>query len=129
MPVRLYFIYQMKKNIIKYIRLTVLIQFCTSAIVLAICWLKGWFYLYTIGIVYTWAGVLILLVNAFVVFGGMLSSGEGLSAFSLSGAGKLVNHIRDGREAGSNRLIFIIFGLSNGIIPVLIGYILQTLGQ
>lgn len=37
-------------------------------------------------------------------------------------------HLKNVRGAGSSRLIFIIVGILNGAIPVLIGYILKSLG-
>ena len=118
-----------RENILKNLRRTLIIQLIVSAVVLLLCWVMGWFYLYTIGMVFTWAGVLILLVNIFLAFGGILSGGEDLAAFSLSGAGKMDDHFKHMRGAGAFRVVFIIFGLINSFIPILIGYTLQTLGQ
>jgi hypothetical protein len=117
-----------KESLMKNIRSTVIIQFGVSAFVLLLCWLLDWFYLFTIGLVFTWVGMFILAVCAFVVFGGLLSRAEDLTAFSLSGAGKMGDHMNNVQGAFSGRLVFVIFGFVNSFIPILIGYLLQTLG-
>ena len=118
-----------KETIIKNIQRTVIIQICITTFVLLLCWLLDWFYLFTIGLVFTWVGVFGLAVCVFVVFGGLLGRGDDLTAFSLSGAGKMGNHLNNVRGAFSGRLVFVIFGLVNSFIPILIGYLLQTIGQ
>jgi hypothetical protein len=97
----------------------VIIQLVISAFVLILCWLIGWFFPYTFGLVFTWVGALILLVVGFILFSGILSGAEDLTAYSYSGAGKMLDHIINGQKAKSPRVVFMIFGLLNGFIPLL----------
>ena len=118
-----------KVGILKAVRLTLLSQTGIAILVLLICWLMGWFYLYTIGIAFMYVGFLILVVFIFLFFGGSFSSAEDLSAFSLSGAGKMEDHIKRVRHTEFGRLGFLATCLVNGLIPVFIGHALQVLGQ
>lgn len=88
----------------------------------------GWFHPFAIGLVFTWVGGFILFVCVFVAFGGLISKADDLRAFSISGAGKMDNHLKNIQESSPSRLVFLTFGLVNGFIPVLIGYLLQKYG-
>jgi hypothetical protein len=82
-----------------------------------------------IGAIFTWAGTFILVVAVFIAVGGFFSKADDLTAFSLSGAGKMDDHVKNIRSAGQIRLGFMILGIVNGVLPILIGFLLQTLGQ
>jgi hypothetical protein len=118
-----------KDTLLKNIRRTVIVQFIISALVLSFCWLIGWFYLYTIGMAFTWVGVFIWLFSSVIFFGGNMGISDDLRDFSRTGAGKIRYHINTLLEAREGRPNFILFGLANGFVPVFIGYLLQTLGQ
>ena len=119
-----------RESLKKSLRITALIQVVSTAIVLLITWwIFGVLDLFILGTAYTWVGVIILLIAVFFGVGGFFSKGEDIKAFSLSGAGKMDTHFKNVREASSPRLIFIMVGILNGVIPILVGYVLQRLGS
>ena len=117
-----------KETVVKYLKRTAIIQLSISVLTLLLCWLMGWLYLYTVGVVFMWIGIIILAIFVFLSFGGVFSGAEDLTAFSLSGAGKMQDHLKRVRNTDTSRLGFLFFGLVNGFFPVLIGNWLQTIG-
>jgi len=97
--------------------------------VVLISWILGLLNLFALGYVFTWVGIIILVIAGFVAVGGFFSKSDDLTAFSLSGAGKIKNHMQNIRNAGQGRLGFMILGVVNGVLPILIGFVLQTLGS
>jgi hypothetical protein len=115
----------LRKNIL----LTAIIQVGLIVVVVFISWVFGWFNLFALGTVLTLVGTIILVVAIFVAMGGFFSKSDDLAAFSLSGAGKMDEHMKNIRSTRQGRLGFMILGIANGVLTILIGFTLQTLGQ
>ena len=118
-----------KEKVLRYIRLTAILQVGLSVVVVLISLVFGLLNPFALGTVFTFAGAIILALAFFLTVGGFFSKAEDLTAFSLTGVGNMHNHIRNVRHAGQDRLVFIILGIVNGVLPILIGFLLQTLGS
>ncbi len=118
-----------KENILRFLRRTVVIQIGLILVGLLVSWIFGGINPYALGTIFTWFGVIILGFVALLGFGGITSKGEDVTAYSLSGAGKMDNHMKQIAAGFHGRIGWIGTGVMNGILQLLIGFILQSLGS
>lgn len=118
-----------KEIVLRVIRRTAVIQVGLILVAVVTSWILGGLNAYALGTVFTWIGVILLGFVALLGFGGFTSKGEDATAFSLSGAGKMDNHMQQMAAGGQSRFGWIAVGVVNGVLQILIGFILQTLSS
>jgi hypothetical protein len=117
----------MRKEILfKNLQRTIIFQAGFCILVLMIAWPMGWLHPHTIGMVFTCVGASILAVSSFILLTGYILSSW--ATYSLSGAGKMDKHSKIIEEATPDRPVFLIVVLFNGVILLLIGFLLLNIG-
>jgi hypothetical protein len=113
--------------ILQFMRTVLLADLIVAALVGLICWLFDFHTSLAYGTFLVWAGMALVVFACLIAIGGFASRTEDATAFSLSGAGNMIENLQRITDARSSNLGCFLHTLFAAIGLIAIGYIVQII--
>lgn len=115
------------KIILRFVRTILLIDLIIAVIVALVCFFLELRTMGAYGTVLVWVGVGVMMFAGITGMGGFASRTEDAAAFSLSGAGNMIDHLQRITDARSSNLGCFVHMIAAACLLIGIGYLVQII--
>jgi hypothetical protein len=116
-----------KFTVLRFMRTIILADLIVAALVGLVCYLFDFRTFLAYGTFLVWAGYALIIFAALTGIGGFVSRGEDATAFSLSGAGNMIENLQRITDARSSNLGCFLHLIAAAILLIAAGYLIQIL--